>query len=353
VIDPGTGLDLAAPLKFNHASNLPFGDRGTGISFEPATAFAHSSNEPIEALGTGITLDSPLVNEHAIEAAVHDAAVTNAGYQGTPAPNQWFGGPTLSSNAPFFDRTISINAGSMVLRDAAGLVVDSLNYGLLVDPWAAEGYQATSGLEESGCRVIAPGLVSGFGPLASHASASNTSAGRFPDGVDTDSNCTDFFTSPATVLSIASTTDASNIKVASVEGFDAGQTIRIDTGANLETAVIAKVGTTGATTMNAATSAGATIIPVANVTGFSVGQAITIGSGASYETAVIVTTTRRGAGTITVATPLTFAHAAGAQLSGTGITLTSALTREHASEAQVAGSASTPGAPNHYYGKPH
>ena len=34
----GTGLDLAAPLKFNHAANLPFSDRGTGISFTPATA---------------------------------------------------------------------------------------------------------------------------------------------------------------------------------------------------------------------------------------------------------------------------------------------------------------------------
>ena len=47
-------------------------------------------------------------------------------------------------------------------------------------------------------------------------------------------------------------------------GFDAGQTIMIDTGANLETAVIATVGTAGATTVGAATSAGATVIPVAN-----------------------------------------------------------------------------------------
>ena len=146
VVDPGTGLDLAAPLKFNHAANLPFSDRGTGISFQPATAFAHSSNEPVQALGTGITLDSPLAKEHAINAVVRDAAVTTAGYQGTPAPNQWFGGPALA-----------LNAGNMVLRDAAGLVVDSLNYGLLVDPWAAEGYQATSGQGQSGCRVPAPG----------------------------------------------------------------------------------------------------------------------------------------------------------------------------------------------------
>ena len=87
VVSLGTGLDLAAPLKFNHAANLPFSDRGTGISFEPATAFAHSSNEPVQALGTGITLDSALDKDHAIDAVVHDAKVTTAGYQGTSAPN--------------------------------------------------------------------------------------------------------------------------------------------------------------------------------------------------------------------------------------------------------------------------
>ncbi len=128
-------------------SNLPFSDRGTGITFEPATAFAHSSNEPVQALGTGITLDSALAKDHPIDAVVRDAAVTTAGYQGTPAPNQWFGGPELSTSAPAFGGVtwLSLKAGSMVLRDAAGLVVDSLNYGGLVDPWAAEGYQAASG----------------------------------------------------------------------------------------------------------------------------------------------------------------------------------------------------------------
>ncbi len=58
-------LDLAAPLKFNHANNLPFSVRGTGISFQPATAYPHSSNEPLQPLGTGITLDSPLAGDHA------------------------------------------------------------------------------------------------------------------------------------------------------------------------------------------------------------------------------------------------------------------------------------------------
>ena len=46
----------------------------------------------------------------------------------------------------------------MVLRDASGLVVDSLNYGGLVDPWAAEGYQAASGAAaERLLRALAPG----------------------------------------------------------------------------------------------------------------------------------------------------------------------------------------------------
>ena len=219
MVAPGTGLDLAAPLKFNHAANLPFSDRGTGISFQPATAFAHSSNEPVQALGTGITLDSPLAKDHAIDAVVRDAAVTTAGYQGTPAPNQWFGGPELTATVSFFGRPISVREGSMVLRDAAGLVVDSLNYGGLVDPWAAEGYQATSGSEQSGCHVPAPGAACGIRPFAAIGGGTNRSAGRFPDGADTDSNCTDFLTQAATTLSAASAAGATNIKVASVEGF--------------------------------------------------------------------------------------------------------------------------------------
>ena len=170
----GTGLTLAAPLKFDHAANLPFSDRGTGISFSPATRFAHSSNEPVQALDSSITLGKPLTRSHAINTPVIDAAVTDAGYQGPPAPDQWFGGPALSASA-----------GSMVLRNARGVAADSLNYGGLVDPWLAEGYQGTSGTGQEGCFVAAPGTAAGAGK----------SAVRYPDGTDTDSNCTDFTTS--------------------------------------------------------------------------------------------------------------------------------------------------------------
>jgi len=347
--DPGTGLDLAEPLKFDHASNMPLSVRGTGISFEPATAFAHSSNEPVLPLGTGITLDQPLAKDHEINAVVRDEKVPTAGYQGTPAPNQWFGGPALS------------NAGNIVLRDAAGLVVDSLNYGGLVDPWAAEGYQAESGSGQSGCSVPTPSAGRGFGRFAPAAGGTNRSAGRFLDGADTDSNCRDFLLQATTTLSADSAAGANNIKVASVADFGAGQTILIDTGANRETVVIATVGTAGGTTVGTAADVGATVIPVASAAGFSAGQTITIDSGANRETAIVASITGgrpRGFGSggggpggasITVAAPLTFAHAVGAQVSGSGITLTTALTRVHDSGTQVAGSVPTPGTPNQYY----
>ena len=350
VVVPGTGLELAAPLKFNHAANLPFSDRGTGISFEPATAFAHSSNEPVQALGTGITLDSPLAHDHAIDAVVRDAAVTTAGYQGMPAPNQWFGGPEFTAHVPLFGRTIPVREGNIVLRNASGLVVDSLNYGGVVDPWAAEGYQGTSGPEQSGCHAPAPGAAMGFGPLSS---TTNSSAGRFPDGADTDSNCADFATQAAATLSVAAASGATNIKVASVEGFDAGEKVLIDRGANFETAVIAHVGTAGATTVSTATSVDATVIPVANATGFRDGQTVTIGSGTDSETAVIASIRRFGPAAINVSKPLMHAHTVGAQISGTGITLVGALTRAHAVGTQVSDDIPTPGAPNHYSRKSH
>ncbi|HEY3707232.1 MAG TPA: arabinofuranosidase catalytic domain-containing protein [Terracidiphilus sp.] len=343
VVSPGTGLELAAPLKFNHAANLPFSDRGTGITFAPATAFAHSSNEPVQALGTGITLDSPLAKAHEINAAVRDGAVTTAGYQGTPAPNQWFGGPELTTYSPQFGRTIQVKEGSVVLRDAAGMVVDSINYGGIVDPWAAEGYQGASGTGQSGCHVAAPGATGGFGPPAA---VSNMSAGRFPDGADTDSNCTDFVTQAAATLSAASAVGDTNVKVSSVEGFGVGEKIEIDG----ETTVIATVGTAGATTVSTATDVGGTTIAVPSTIGFREGQTITIDSGGNSETAVIASVRRMGP-TINVTKPLTKGHAAGVQVSGSGITLATALGRGHGRGAEVFDNAPTPGAPNQYHKK--
>src|SRR6202044_3320645 len=102
--------------------------------------------------------------------------------------------------------------------------------------------------------------------------AINTSAGRFSDGADTDTNGNDFLTQAAAALSTASPAGPTKRTAPSVEGFSAGQTTRIDSGANLEDALIATVGGAGATPPRNATDAGATVLPVADLTGFSKGQ---------------------------------------------------------------------------------
>ncbi len=356
---PGTGLDLATPLRFNHSANLPFSNRGTGISFQPATAFTHSSNEPIQALGSGIKLDRPLTNDHAINTELRDASVTTAGYQGKPEPNQWFGGPALTIRDALLGKfDVSIRAGSFVLRNASGLVVDSLNYGGLIDPWAAKGYQAASGPDQGGCYVLAPGYAEGFQAAAAAAAATNTSSGRYPDGADTDSNCTDFRTQTSATLSAASSAGTTNIKVANVGGFHVGEKVTIDPGANVETRLIAAVGTAGATTVSNVTSVGMTVIRVADAMSLKDGQRITIGVGGNSEEAVVKTTDvipvwRSGADTITLTAPLTHVHEAGAQVSGSGITLTTALNKPHVDGTQIYGEAPTPGARNHYSGRDH
>jgi hypothetical protein len=333
----GTGVTLAAPLRLDHMSGVDVSDVGTGISFSPATKFPHVSGDAVQALGSGIVLDSPLARSHEYAAAVNNPMAKTVGYEGPPAPNQWFGG------------ALSTRAGSIALMDSSGaVVVDAMVYGSQQSSSSANGTIATPEIAtleaeqgKGGCIVVVPTVAGGAG----------RSRGRFPDGADADSLCTDFLTQPVTALSAPSAAGATNIKVASVADFAAGQTVAIDTGANVETAVIATVGTAGASTVAAATNTGATVLPVASAIGFSAGQTITIDSGANRETAVVVSVTRgRGGATIAVAAPLTHAHAAGAPVSGTGITFETALTRAHASGAQIASGAPTPGAPNQFHG---
>jgi len=346
--DVGTGLDLEQPLKYDHSANIPFSVNGTGIGFEPATSFPHSSNEPVLALGSSLTLDRPLANDQDINGVVLDERVKSAGYQEEKKPDQWFGGPELAGSA-----------GSMNLRDATGNVVDALNYGGVVDPWLAEGYQAVSGTGKNGNYVPSPGTGRGFRPELA-AGHPNRSAGRYPDGADNDDNGNDFLLQNSISFAIASAAGDTNIKVSSMTSFNVGQECIIGSGANSETATVAAIGTAGGTTLDTITNSGATIIPVVSVAGFEPGQTITIGSGPEREIATIATVTfpRRGGNrtnaqseSVTVSAPLKYGHAVGEQVSGTGITFTKGLAKAHGSGTQIASDLPTPGAPNRYIKK--
>jgi hypothetical protein len=215
---------------------------------------------------------------------------------------------------------------------------------------------------QGGCIVVVQGQASGYRQQAQNVVPPSRSYGRYPDGNDTDSNCSDYLLQNSATLSVATTIGSNNIKVASVADFSVGQKIIIETGANSETATISNIGTTGGSTVTTATEIGATVIPVASVDGFSTGQTITLDNGGNIETAVIalITAARGRTGmpgsnqtnSITVSAPLTKAHLTGVQISGTGITLASSLTKTHDRGTQIASNMPTPGEPNKYIRKP-
>jgi hypothetical protein len=201
--------------------------------------------------------------------------------------------------------------------------------------------------------AIVPGAGSGpatanIAAAAAAPGAPNRSIGRFPDGHDADSLCTDFVVQPATTLPEGAASGA-NIKVAGVAEFAPGQTVMIGSDPASETAVIASVGTAGSTRLGAAAQVESTVIPVAAIVGFVVGQSITIGSGANEETATIAQVQGgRGGARITVTRPLRLAHPAGTPLAGSGVTLTTPLVRAHPRGAVVTAGLPTPGAANEY-----
>jgi hypothetical protein len=345
----GTGVTLAAPLKHDNMVGVDVAGPGTGISFTPATKFAHASGDAVQALGSGITLDRPLSRAHAYGAPVINGAAGADGYQG-PAPNQWFGG------------SLSIRGGAIALADPSGkVVVDAIVYGSQQGNSSASGAVTSPELATlegvqggGGCIAVIPGAGSGPGAAAMAAAAAapgapNRSIGRFPDGHDTDSLCDDFSVQPATTLPEGAEAGATNIKVANVADFIAGQNLMIGNGAGVETAVIARVGTAGVTRSGAATEIGATLVPIAAPGGFAPGQTITIDSGANQETVTVATVGGgRGGARLTLATPLARAHAAGVPISGSGITLATALAKAHASGEVATTGLPTPGAANRY-----
>lgn len=326
----GTGVTIVSPLHFNHSESVDVAGPGSGISFTPATKFSHTSGDSIQALGGGVTLDRPLSRAHAWGAPVVNRLLVESGYQGPPTPDQWFGGsltpnlvvPQSAGGPP------TVPAGSLALMDSTGnVVVDAIVYGSQQSNSSGNGTVASPELatlegdqSQGGCIVVTPSPTGGEG----------RSVGRFPDGTDTDSNCADFYSQATANLVLSSVPGATNVKVSAVAGFEPGQMVIVGAGRERETAVIANVGSAGATTLRSATAPGATVIPIASPMGFIPGQNITVDNGANAEIAVVVSVGRRGSPSLTVATPLTHAHAAGATLSGSGITFKSTLEKSHA-----------------------
>lgn len=337
--DAGTGLDIAEPLKFAHSSNMPYSVDGTGITFTPATKYAHFSNEPVLALCYAIELDSPLASSHPIDEAVACPA-SKAGYQGAVAADLLFGGPALSTAG-----------GNITLRDAKGNVADALNFGLVVDPWLSEGYQADSGLDEPGNFATTPSASRNFfdrGP----AVVASLSAGRYPDGADKDDNKFDFNVQTSTSLASAAEAGETNIKVASTAAFREGGDLVIGTGAEAQTVKIAQLGTAGASVLTAPASFTKTL-HVENARNFAVGQDILVGDELVSVAEVNVprgwwVRPSESDNTIVLTSALRKAHTTGEMVAGTGISISEPLKASYKSATPVASFKTTPGAANQY-----
>ena len=332
--DPGTGLDIAEPLKFHHASNMPYSVNGTGITFEPATKFVHYSNEPVLALCFSIELNEPLKSSHPINEAVQAGT---GGYRGAVPADLLFGGPALSESA-----------GNITLRDAKGNIADALNYGLVVDPWLGEGYQADSGAEEPGNFAPAPYPARRFG--AAPAAVASLSAGRVPDGADLDDNKNDFIVQHSQNLAMPAGAGETNVKVSSVEGLVEGGPIVIG---NTEVLTVSKIGTPGATALQFPAGIGTRTLVVVSAMNFTPGQDVLVGDEQAVVAEVFFP---RGwwvprdqqVHKLVLSAPLRKAHKTGEAVAGTGVTLSAPLQAAYPAGAAVAPARPTPGAPNKY-----
>ena len=213
--DPGTGLDLAAPLKFNHSANIPFSDRGTGSPSSRRRPLPTRATSPFSRSAPASRWTSPWP---ATMRSMRWSATPRSrrpATRGRRSPTSGSGVPP-SRPAPATWCCVTPPAWSSTASTTAA----SSTHG----PRRVTRQPPEPG--QSGCYVPAPGAGRG-GSAASAAPAAggpNRSAGRFPDGLDTDSNCSDFLLQTATTLSAASAAGATNIKVASVADFSAGQT---------------------------------------------------------------------------------------------------------------------------------
>jgi hypothetical protein len=187
-------VELEAPLKYNHMSGVDVSDPGTGIGFTPATRFAHKSGDAVQALGSGIVLERALTRIHSEGSPVVNKSVLNLGYRDEVQPQLWFGS------------SLSPTAGSIALMDKSGTIMsDGMVYGTQQSNSSANGTIATpeiatlEGVQHQGGQIVVVPASGrrGFAPAGQTTTPVNKSFGRFPDGIDTDNNLSDFKTQPS------------------------------------------------------------------------------------------------------------------------------------------------------------
>jgi hypothetical protein len=208
----------------------------------------------------------------------------------------------VPKSANDIDATFTNNLGSLLIKkvDGSGNLVSGATFTVSPDPSiSSPGANKDFSDGGTGDQSSAGGVVcidnvrnlgagndytitektppSGFFGDSSSITQGVHSASKCADRLNGDGTIKDPQPGASTTLAASSAINATNLKVASVAGMAAGQVLRVDTGADLESRVISSVGTAGsagtgvtlATALNKAHASGAavtTALPIATFT---------------------------------------------------------------------------------------
>lgn len=279
----------AGPGHFNNPDMMEIGNAGHDL----ATSGGYSTlAAPVQRGDTTVQVTSPLTQHNIVGAPIRIGSVWDSGANrpGTGDMESFIVGERGTAAGP------PIGAFSAVSPGATNIKVDS-----------TQGMTAGRDLLVESTKGGGPDFVHPVTGAALSGSGLNFPYGAYPLPAGT-------FESPtivdvgtpgvSTALATPAARGARTISVASTTDLAVGDTLTIGDGANPETVTIASVGTpAGApTTIVAPAGAGATNIKVASVNGFAVGEPVTIDTGARTERATVTTVgTQAGPATTIVA----------------------------------------------------
>jgi Alpha galactosidase A/Alpha galactosidase C-terminal beta sandwich domain len=281
--------EFAGPGHFNNADMMEIGNAG----HDATNSGGYSSLAAPVAIGdTVLQVTSPMTQHNIVGAPIRIGSVWNSSAnrpgtgnvesgivatRGTPAgaPVNLFTAAAAGEQNVKVDSTTGMAAGSALLVESVKGGGPSFTYPVTGAPLSGSGFNFPFGPY----------------PLPTGAFESPIITAVGTPGV-------------STTLADAVAPGAKTIKVVSVAGLSAGDTLTIEQGAVLDRATIAAVGTpAGAVqTVIAPTATGATNIKVSNVGGFVVGEPLVIDAGAKSERATVTAVgTAAGPATTSVA----------------------------------------------------
>lgn len=332
-IDTGANLEIVTVTEVGTS-----GSSGTGVTFTPALTMAHSRFRVYAGVTTAGSTNIRVASLANFAVGQKIQIDSGANLESATIAEVGGGGATTLSTAAAagttnikVDSVSDLVAGNKLWIGMGDSQESAIIASVGTEGESGTGVTLTSGLAKD--HVFGSPVTGNILVLTSALTQSHAATSGF--GAD---------------IPVVSVTPAgvTNIKVVNVAGFVAGKTITIDTGALLETATVASVGTSGfdgtgleltaglvydhagavpVVQTDPAVLPGATNIKVDSVMGYYPGDLITVDSGPNAETHKIVSVGTAGLyGTgIDIADPLVYAHQAGASVNDTRVLQSTAM----------------------------